>query len=560
MKKALFIFPLILFFIFVSCSSLPEELPPPKPVVPSVPAQPATYDLNLEEDPHLNTAAEDQLTLLADEKIGAIDEINEIEEAVKIAAADEQPAQSANYDFGINFPTDEEIAEYIEFAQTLDPAEEAAPVAQAPPAVPSVPPAVTPSVPSAAPPPAAAEEIIGTAQENPPLEEAAQETAVETPREVYRPNFLSGPAYTPDSLTQMGLTPLDRELIYSRIINAAVGQIVEIPFRGTGWIYLGELASKRGVVYSSRRSDPEGQSFIFTLEQAGTYTLRFYRQDFIRDYIINDHVQIIAVEAPAGTAEWQNQSRERSRVVAQPRWPSAVEEAQIRSGTRVPREPSVTTSEALKRDTAPVQESSRNGASQETQSARPSAAQSAPTVQQPAQPAPATQQPAVQSARAPAAQQPAAQPAPAATNQQSSAQPVPATQQPSPRIAPSDDAASAAGMPQNPSAEGWIPAARELLPYDETIKKAKENFDAGNAAAAINLLEQLMGNYSGAPDGSDEIYWQLGQYYEANTPSRNILLSVDYYRRLVNEYPQSSRYNDARRRIAYLERFYINIQ
>ncbi|MCL2067111.1 MAG: hypothetical protein FWG99_06565 [Treponema sp.] len=38
------------------------------------------------------------------------------------------------------------------------------------------------------------------------------------------------------------------------------------------------------------------------------------------------------------------------------------------------------------------------------------------------------------------------------------------------------------------------------------------------------------------PSGSDE----------ANTSSRDILLALDYYRRLVREYPQSGRYNDAR--------------
>jgi len=62
------------------------------------------------------------------------------------------------------------------------------------------------------------------------------------------------------------------------------------------------------------------------------------------------------------------------------------------------------------------------------------------------------------------------------------------------------------------------------------------------------------------PGGSDEAYWLYGQFYEANSPNRNILLSLDYYRRLVSEYPQSSRVADARRRIAYLERYYINIQ
>jgi hypothetical protein len=51
-----------------------------------------------------------------------------------------------------------------------------------------------------------------------------------------------------------------------------------------------------------------------------------------------------------------------------------------------------------------------------------------------------------------------------------------------------------------------------------------------------------------------------GQFYEANTPNRDILAALDSYRRLVREYAQSSRFDDARRRIAYLERYYINIQ
>ncbi len=103
------------------------------------------------------------------------------------------------------------------------------------------------------------------------------------------------------------------------------------------------------------------------------------------------------------------------------------------------------------------------------------------------------------------------------------------------------------------------PAAekQEKLPPEEILKKAQDAFKEGNAAAAIALLDQYTEYY---PGGGDELYWLYGQFYEANTPSRNILLSLDNYRRLVNEYPQSRYYSDARRRISYLERFYINIQ
>jgi outer membrane protein assembly factor BamD (BamD/ComL family) len=108
-----------------------------------------------------------------------------------------------------------------------------------------------------------------------------------------------------------------------------------------------------------------------------------------------------------------------------------------------------------------------------------------------------------------------------------------------------------------PPASSDAPQTEAPLSPDILLQRAKEAFDGGDAAAAIALLDRLKDYY---PSGTDELYWYYGQFYEANTPSRNILLSLDYYKRLVNEYPQSSRFNDARRRIAYLERYYINIQ
>jgi outer membrane protein assembly factor BamD (BamD/ComL family) len=71
------------------------------------------------------------------------------------------------------------------------------------------------------------------------------------------------------------------------------------------------------------------------------------------------------------------------------------------------------------------------------------------------------------------------------------------------------------------------------------------------------LLDQFLERF---PLGSDEAYWLYAQLCEKQGPSRNIRLALDYYRRLVAEYPQSGHYRDARRRIAYLERRYINIR
>lgn len=313
------------------------------------------------------------------------------------------------------------------------------------------------------------------------------------------------------------LLPQNDEIIYSRVVRCTVGQIVEIPFRGTGWVFLGELASRRGIVYGSRRLDTEGQTFIFTVEEAGTYSLKFYKQDFIRDFIINDYVQVIAGESSAASGSgWFNPPFDRGRVTAEPRWPTALEEAEIlkraSSGPRPNSAPPVYT---------------------------PSESSPAKEAASPQEEAPSREAPSSSHA---AEKPPAAEPPPDSQERSQESEQSPAA-----------DNTVTDGKPADKADAETI----EKLPPQEMIKKAKELFDGGNTSAAIAILDKFREFY---PEGSDELYWLYGQFYEANTPSRDILLSLDYYRRIINEYPQSLRYNDARRRIAYLERFYINIQ
>ena len=314
----------------------------------------------------------------------------------------------------------------------------------------------------------------------------------------------------------------DEQIVFSRIVRATVGQLVEIPFRGTGWVYLGELSAQRGITYQSRRLDPEGQTFILKIGAQGTYVLKFYKQDFIRNYIINDYVQVIAGLPPetAGSG-WFNPMIDRGRVVAEPRWPTSPEEAELaRNGGR------------LKPRDAQEKSSELNAASAESK--------------------------AVQNQTEPAKQQVSEQRQPAQSSQTQSSQ-TQAGKEPSlPEQARPAESGSSGQQPQ-PAGNTVTQAAGlgRTSPPDAFLKKAREEFDEGKTASALAVLNQFMEYY---PAGSDEAYWLLGQFYEANSPSRDILKSLDYYKRLLKEYPQSSRYNDARRRIAYLERFYINIQ
>jgi hypothetical protein len=271
------------------------------------------------------------------------------------------------------------------------------------------------------------------------------------------------------------------EITFSRTVRAKVGQFIEVPFKGTGWVFLGELTSQRGISYDSRRLDAEGQSFVFLAEEPGTYMLKFYKEDYIRDYILNDHVQVIVEEAPEPTGTgWFNPPSDWSRVIAEPRWPDETESVRL-----------------------PPDSSQSSAAQPVSEIINPTESSSLHSLEE-AIPETSTEFPA----------------------------------------ADSSEENTASTLPENAFPE-------------EYFQKAQEEFDAGNITEAISILEQFRQR---VPSGSDEAYWLLGQFYEANSSSKDIRTSLDYYRRLTNEYPQSKRYTDARARIAYLERYYLNIR
>jgi hypothetical protein len=313
--------------------------------------------------------------------------------------------------------------------------------------------------PAPPPPPPVDPRLLRPAEEEPPLRIVREEPETASVPEA--------PALSPE---EMSPVPAEAAIEYSRIVRAVAGQLVEVPFRGTGWVYLGELAGRPGISYASRRLDPEGQSFIFQAERPGSYGLKFYRQDFIRDYIVHDHVQVIVGEPSRGSG--RAGELDQGRVVANPRWPE------------------IGGASAGSRPQSPV-------------------------------------------AEAP----PVGETVPAA----------PVTPEPPPELSTAESGSGEGGGADVPPEAG----------PDELISRAREDAEAGKIASAIAALDEFRRRY---PPGTDETWWLYGQFYEANSPARDIKRSVECYRKLVNEYPQSRRYDDAKRRIAYLERYYFNIR
>jgi len=493
--KKPYLFLCLLLALIVSCSSAPRNR--------------EQVTENREQAPaELATAEPDDTIELSD----VTDSLSEPEEPV-LAETSEEEKSKAEYVSALSLLDDsQEIIEETEAQSVIametlrpvgqaSPAEETSPVRPSPPSgtqspaepvspQPAVPKPVTPALPEQR-----------TVKIAPPARESlqpkddtlaiAQEPAVEEPQE------------------ERILLP-DYPITFSRTARVTVGQLVEIPFRGKDWVFLGEIGARRGIAYDSRKTDPEGDSFIFRVDSAGTYALKFYKQDFAHDLILNDHVQIIAGGTPETTGlGWFNPPVDRSKVVAGPRWPNFIEQPQFVSQPPVP-QPTTTLPEAVK---PPL------------------------TVRPPAEtvkPAPPAVPPAV--TQPPPARQPA-------RNE---------TTRPQGLSGGSAVAQANPAQPEPPS-----PTPVEIKSPDAILKEARDEFNAGRIASAITLLDEFRKSY---PSGSDEAWWLYGQCYEANSPNRNMLSALDYYRRLVREYPMSSRLSDARRRIAYLERYYINIQ
>jgi hypothetical protein len=79
-----------------------------------------------------------------------------------------------------------------------------------------------------------------------------------------------------------------------------LGETVEVPLPGSGWVYLGEASERKGLPYQRRRVSADGQVFVFRPETAGSYRLTFKKQDLLRG-TDTDAVIEVAVVSPADT-------------------------------------------------------------------------------------------------------------------------------------------------------------------------------------------------------------------------------------------------------------------
>jgi hypothetical protein len=109
------------------------------------------------------------------------------------------------------------------------------------------------------------------------------------------------PARVPPNETK----PQSEAVTPTRTVQATLGENAEVPLPGSGWVYLGEADNQSGLAYRQRRASAEGQVFVFRPESAGSYRLRFRKQDLLRGTETSEIVEVAVVEknAPATPEE-----------------------------------------------------------------------------------------------------------------------------------------------------------------------------------------------------------------------------------------------------------------
>ena len=105
------------------------------------------------------------------------------------------------------------------------------------------------------------------------------------------------PARVPASATGRGSG--EKAPPITMTVHATLGENIEIPLPDFGWVYLGEANEQKGLPYKRRRVSADGQVFVFRPETAGSYRLKFKKQDLLRGTDMDAVIEVTAVEKAA---------------------------------------------------------------------------------------------------------------------------------------------------------------------------------------------------------------------------------------------------------------------
>ena len=319
--------------------------------------------------------------------------------------------------------------------------------------------------------------------------------------------------------TEAGIPPISP----SRSVTIKGGQYLDIVYPGTGWIYLGEMDGSSILRYEKREIG-DGDTF-FTLQAknaGGTALLHFYKSDVLAGSYIDDYLSVTV----SGT------SRNAEHVTA-PFYADIV-----------PPRPSFTESTAV-------------AASQQEKAAKATASdQTANTPKNQDDSSSSAQITYVQLEESTGS----GEDDKAATVIQTSGGATSSSPVASSTSSPATTATSATSAKRSGSKTDEAASNKQdtsALSEEEILALARSSYEAKDYALSLSYLDDF---FDKATTVTDVGLYLKGRILEAPSASRNIKAALASYKEIVSNYPESDLWDDASRRISYIERIYFDIR
>ncbi|MFA6856993.1 MAG: hypothetical protein WCR31_07280 [Treponema sp.] len=322
---------------------------------------------------------------------------------------------------------------------------------------------------------------------------------------------------------------VSENLTPSRSVTLSKNQYLDVEYPGTGWIYLGETNGTKNMIFFGRKLGDTDTSFTLHARSTGKSILHFYKNDILTGKYIDDYLEV-NVTGNADSAQKHINAPLYADIV--PPNPSSTITKPVDNVTSV---------QTGSKETTPLKSEKTNQDIQNTADSQNKEIQPANTVL----PGETPVKTIIQTTES----TPDSQAHTASPSTLSAGSIVPDQSGETAAVSTTSTDSSSGSVVQNEQTQNES--------SDDLLKDAQNAYNANQYEKALALLTLF---FNKAVTRIDEGLYLQGQVLEAKSSIQNIKDAVDSYEILMKNWPDSTLWQNARQRDIYLHRMYIDIR
>ncbi len=303
-------------------------------------------------------------------------------------------------------------------------------------------------------------------------------------------------------------TEPEEVIIPSRSVTLKKGETLIVTYPGNGWIYMGSTSEYNNLASRGRKLGSTDTKYTLLAKEAGTQIHHFYKTDNLTGEYIDDYLEVTVLDKKGKSSTTVTAPDYAQTVPKKPETPAKS------TATKNKEKQETEKSQALETN-APEQNSAQQTASSgETEPAKAQTTKTQTTN----------------------------------TSELNSKQ----NQQTQKTAAVTEDSDDDVIVIDDEETD----TTREEIDFSAILEQAKKDTSDKKYSLAYDALIMYLEQ---STDNRDEALYLLGQLLEADSPIKNIKEAINTYQTLCDNYPASSYWENANKRIIYLKRFYIDI-